>query len=984
MTRRLALVGRESELAASSRAFDELAEGRPWTLCLRGEPGIGKSRMVSELGERARGRNMLVLAGRAAELERDLPFALLADAFDNAPAFDGGRASEGGRALGGAPAELSRALDGLPRDDADQLASALPAFRRDDHGSPPLPAERHRVAGAVRALLERLARHRPVVLLLDDVHWADPASGDVLALLMHRPPRAPVLLVLATRPGRADAVTLTLTQAVRDGRGQVCDLQPLSAGDVARLLPDLPGGVRDRLYRDSGGNPFYVEELARGYTGPPSPAWGDLPGVPRVVRAALAGEVSRLPAAARLVLEGAAVAGDPFDVDLAAAAAGLSEADVLAALDALLEADLIRPTGRARQFRFRHPLVRRSVCEDTAGGWRISAHARAAEALRALGAAPARLAHHVERSARPGHLDAISALIRAADDVATAAPATAAGWYEAAVRLLPDGDEHRERRRSLLRAQGGALASAGRPAHARDVLYRLLRQMPAGAGRARVEVVEELAQLEGMWTGNAADAGKLLQQERAALGAGTPWEAAVLTLAEARNHGTSGEHTTALALAEEAAALAREAGDSVLEADAACQAADDAHCAQRSADPARRAAAEERIARAAAVVGALTDEQVTERLQMLLWLGVARAFTGDLTGGVAAGERGLVLARRSGQGLLAPSFLILHAYADEELGRIEAAQMAADEVLDNAIVSNNPQLGLWGAMIASRVALIQGRVDAALSHGEAAWAFCGVDPGSAAGWTLADARLVAGDVDGAVAVLDAFGWVEPGLWTRDRVRATDVGVRVLLAQGQIEKAASLAARAPAEAGGRCSGTFAGIMARIDASVALGRGDAATAARVAVAGADAADAAGTPLWAGQCRIIAGTALAELGRVEEARRNLRRADRELQALGAHGIREGALAALRRLGERPRGPVKPPDPGGDRLAALTAREREVAELIGSGHTNAGVARRLHLSERTVEKHVSSVLSKLGLRSRNAVGRLLTGQARTAQPPR
>ncbi|MCM4076362.1 helix-turn-helix transcriptional regulator [Paractinoplanes hotanensis] len=965
--RRLALVGRESELAATRRAFEEIAEGRAWTLCLRGEPGIGKSRLLIELGERAREHSMLLLVGRAAELERDLPFALLADTFD------------------GASVEITRALAGLQHDDVEQLASALPAFRRHGHGSPALWTERHRVAGAVRTLLELLAAHgQPVVLLLDDVHWADPATVDVLALLLHRPPRGPVLLALATRAGLTDTVALALAQAVRDGRGELRDLQPLSAEDVARLLPDLPGGVRDRLYRESGGNPFYLEELARGFAGRPTPAWGDLLGIPRVVRAALAGEVRHLSTGARLVLEGGAVAGDPFDLELAAAAADLGEADVLAGLDALLAADLLRPTGRPRRFRFRHPLVRRSVYEDSAGGWRIAAHARVAEALRALGATPARRAHHVERSARPGQLTAISELVEAAEEAAAAAPATAAGWYEAALRLLPDDAEHHERRLSLLRAQGGALASAGRPAHARDVLRRLLRLMTAGAGRARVEVVEQLAQLEGMWTGNTADADRLLEQERAALGAGTSWEAAVLTLAVARNHGTSGEHTTALVLAEEAAALARAAGDSVLEADAACEAADAAHCAQRSADPAGRAAADERILRAAALVDALTEDQVAERLQMLLWLGVARAFTGDLTGAVADGDRGLVLARRTRQGLLAPSFLILRGYADEELGRLDACQVAAEEVLDNAIVSNNPQLGLWGAMVASRIALIQGRIDAALRHGEAAWAFCGVDPGSAAGWTLADARLSAGDLDGATAALDAFGWVGPGLWTRDRVRATDVGVRVLLALGQVEKASDLAARAPAEAGGRCSGTFAGMMARIDASVALARGDAATAARVALSGAHAADAAGTPLWAGHCRILAGAALAERGRADEARRHLHDADRDLRALGAHGIRDGALAALRRLGDRPRVPTKPPDLGNDRLAALTVREREIAELVGAGHTNAGIARRLHLSERTVEKHVSSVLAKLGLRSRNAVGRLLAAQPRTVHPPR
>ncbi len=696
---------------------------------------------------------------------------------------------------------------------------------------------------------------------------------------------------------------------------------------------------------------------------------------PSAVRGALLGELHQLPESARLVLEGAAVAGDPFEPDLAAAAANLPESDVLAGLDTLQAQDLVRPTGQPRRFRFRHPLVRRAVYEASGGGWLLAAHARVAEALRVIGAVPAQRALHVERSSRPGDLDSVDLLARAAREVETFAPATAAGWYEAANRLLPDAARHDARRLELLQAQGAALATAGQPMRARDVLRRVVALMRSDGSAARLAMVEQLAQLEGMWTNNPDAARELLEAERAALGEGRSWQHAALTLALARGRATVCDHAEALALAEEARSLAKAVGDGVLEADAAAQAADSAHCALRLDDPVARAAVDRRIADAAKLIDVLSDKQQSQRQQMRFWLGVARFFTGDLVGAHSDAQRGLELARRTGHGLLAPSYLALRGIVDEEIGRLDAAEAAAQDVLDNAIVSNNPQLGLWGALLASRVALARGRVDQAIGHGQAAWEFYGTDPGSAAGWTLADARLAAGDPEGAAAALEAFGWVHPGLWTRDRIRGVDVTVRVLLERGLVEEAGAWADRAVAEAGGRHDGTFAGIHARIQASVLRARGDLAAAARVALEGANAADAAGTPLWAGHCRTLAGEALAAQGRVEEARAELRVAAAQLGERGAYGFRDAALSVLRRLGDRPRVPiVHSGREAGDPLASLTAREREVAVLVGEGNTNATIARRLHLSERTVEKHVSSVLSKLGMTSRASIVRLIT----------
>ena len=118
--------------------------------------------------------------------------------------------------------------------------------------------------------------------------------------------------------------------------------------------------------------------------------------------AALTEELGLLSKPTRALLDGAAVAGDPFEPELAAAAAGADEQTATQALDELLARDLVRPTDVPRRFRFRHPLVRRTVYETSPGGWRLDAHERCAAALEERGASPVARAHHVEHAARQG------------------------------------------------------------------------------------------------------------------------------------------------------------------------------------------------------------------------------------------------------------------------------------------------------------------------------------------------------------------------------------------------------------------------------------------------------------------------------------------------------------------------------------------------------------------------------------------------------
>ena len=155
------LVGRDSELDAVDRALDALERGEPSPLLIEGEPGIGKTRLVAELEARASARAYLVLRGSASELESDLPFWIFVDALDEYVA-------------GLDPRKLS----GLSDETLGEIAHMLPSAV--DAGEARLVHdERYRAHRAVRELLERLATPRPLVLVLDDVHWADPASVDL-------------------------------------------------------------------------------------------------------------------------------------------------------------------------------------------------------------------------------------------------------------------------------------------------------------------------------------------------------------------------------------------------------------------------------------------------------------------------------------------------------------------------------------------------------------------------------------------------------------------------------------------------------------------------------------------------------------------------------------------------------------------------------------------------------------------------------------
>ena len=367
------MVGRGEELAAIEAAVALAGRSRTGhCLAVGGGLGLGKSRLLSELEGRAESGGALVLAGRGRAYEAGAPYGVLVDALDDHLRTLDHR-------------EVARLGDGC----AEALASIFDAFESaaGEH-EPVVQAERYRAHRALRMVLARLGEARPLVVQLDDLHWADAETAELVGYLVRHPPRARVLLAIAYRPAQIGAALAdAIERGRREGRCDVLELAPLTEAQAAELLAsrgDPP--QRDQIVRESGGNPLFLEQLARMAATEPRDRGLSVDGlggdVPQPVIAALEGEFADLGASERDLLGGGSVAGEPFDIDLAAAAAGLERAEALTALDGLLARDLVRPTDSPLRFAFRHPLVHRAVYQTRPAGWRVAAHGRVAALLR--------------------------------------------------------------------------------------------------------------------------------------------------------------------------------------------------------------------------------------------------------------------------------------------------------------------------------------------------------------------------------------------------------------------------------------------------------------------------------------------------------------------------------------------------------------------------------------------------------------------------
>jgi DNA-binding NarL/FixJ family response regulator len=951
------LIGRAGKLDAFDRALDEMDRGSSVAIDLAGEPGIGKTRLLSELSARAELRGFLVLSGSASELERELPFSVFVHALDEyLESLDDDA--------------LSALEDGV----LAELAQIFPALSAPATGRTLAPQhERYRSHRAVRALLERLARSRPLVLLLDDLHWADPASCELLEALLRRPPSAAVLVAVALRPRQTpERFAAALERAHRAATLTRLEVGALTPDEARTFLGERVDAAD--LYSESGGNPFYLEQLAR------SPDRGDEGGsrgeisstsldVPPAVAASMSEELALVSDAGRLVLEGAAVAGDPFEPELAAAAAGTTEAAAMRAVDELLQLDLVRSTEVPRRFRFRHPLVRRAVYEAAGGGWRIEAHERCAEALAARGAAAAARAHHVERSARQGDVDAVATLRDAGEEAERLAPESAARWFAAALRLLPQTAPARERVELLL-VQAGALAAAGRFTDSHLAILDAAAIVPPQPSGLATTVATACAGVE-RFLGRYEQAHERLVEALRAVPEPASVESAELLIELTLNEFYRSRYEAMSEWAAQAVSSAKATGDAALTAAAL------AMPALASAMTGPTEIARSRRAEAAALVDGLSDRELSRRPDAAAWLAAAEIYLDLYPEADAHGSRALRLARATGRG--DPLFRLYPILPRVWYVRGKLAETV--ELLEGAIEAGrllgSPPALAGNLFNRSAVAVAAGDLDIALATAEeAAELTSDLDEGFVRAWAavrLAGVLLETGQPSRAVDVLVGRAGGEgltfiPGGW---RVYGLELLTRCRLAldrRGEAERTAELAEAVAADVRLPLATAWAD---RAAAVIALDAGNSAGAVERALAAADAAQAVGAPIESALSRTLAGRALAEAGARDRAVAELRRAAEAFEACGALRFRDSAERELGKLGRRPHRRTRAGESGGTSIASLTERELQVARLVVDRKTNPEIASELFLSKKTVEHHLRHIFRKLNVSSRVELAR-------------
>ena len=962
----MGLVGRSDELAALQRALDGLADGAA-AVEVVGEPGIGKTRLLGELCERADAGKALVLRAGASEMEQSVPFAVFVAALDDYLA-----------------SLNPRVFEALGEQDVAELARTFPSLAElADDTSATAGDERHRTHRAVRDLLQRLAARQPVVLALDDLHWADDASLELTSHLIRHPPQARVLLAMAMRPQPvAEHLRETLDAAVREGSAQRLELHPLAEAEAHELLGDkLEPALEAELYRESGGNPFYLEQLMRvarpkagEETSAPATAkargngGGEVSGAPGPVAAAIKRELDGLSQGARLLLRGAAVVGVTFDPELAASAAGMPSPDSLTALDEILERDLARPGEVPREFAFRHPIVRRSVYESSPPGWRLAAHGRVAEALDARRAPAVSRAPHVEASAQPGDEGAIGVLTEAGTAAAPRAPTAAAHWYEAALRLLPGDDAGR--RLGLLVPLAQALGAAGRFEESRATLEEVLLALPQDQTAVRAQVIAGCARIDQI-LGRHGEARDLLASMLDALGDEPSEEGTELKIQLASECFFTGDFEGLRRWVREALEDARAREDSA----ALAAATGLLGCAEYMVDQTQEA--RDTLDDSARLFGQLSDEQVSRRLHTLSWCGMTEVYLERFDRALALFERGLTVALNTGHGHIPTLMRFGQSLALLWQGRLDEAASRLDLATEAALLTGNRQFLSWSLWGRCWAATLAGDVAEAVRLGERATeAARGLgDPISAiAGCYLGEARLEAGEpARGREQVLVAAGGDELPLVERGfKSHWYEILTRADLAAGNVDAASQWAERAAAAADGLGIAGRSSDAARARAAVLLARGEPAAAAEAALEAVEFARAVGLPIDTGRARALAGRALAAAGETERATRELERASAELDACGAARYRDEAAGELRGLGRKVTRRAAPGS-AGEGVAALSGREREIADLAGEGMTNKEIGEALFLSPRTVETHMRRIFSKLGVSSRAQVVRAL-----------
>jgi class 3 adenylate cyclase/tetratricopeptide (TPR) repeat protein len=395
-------VGRAAELAAMEEALSGVVDGRGSAVLVIGEPGIGKSRLVAECRRRAVSgrydRPITWLEGRSLSWADGLPYGLFRDLLAG---WLGVAPDDPSDRVAASLAEAARSIEAFDQSEAELLGlvfsagRAVPATDGTD-----AEAVRERVFHAVTAILSRLGASRPLVISLEDVHWADPTSLALTERLLDAVPDAPLLVLVTRRPGVEHPSAAMIDAAVeRLGPGaRTLVLGPLSDREHQELFgsilgeDDLPDHVRRAVFETTEGNPLFLEEQIKALeeTGrlvvDRDGRWrfgeGAALDIPRTVERVLLARIDRLAPADKDVLVAASVLGREFEPALLDRLME-DERAVRPALDRLGEIDLIRAErhGADVRFRFKHALIQEAAYRSLLKRRRRELHGRAAAAI---------------------------------------------------------------------------------------------------------------------------------------------------------------------------------------------------------------------------------------------------------------------------------------------------------------------------------------------------------------------------------------------------------------------------------------------------------------------------------------------------------------------------------------------------------------------------------------------------------------------------
>ncbi|WP_411111078.1 ATP-binding protein [Streptomyces sp. c-19] len=899
------LRGREAELERLRALVEAVRDGEGGAIALiLGEPGIGKTVLLRETLSIARAHGFVVSHGRAEELHELAPLASLAS--------------------------------GLLHGDPPLLSSTDFADLAGHHDQRIWLVER------LAQLVEERSAGTPVLIAVDDVHWADPLSRFALSVMPARLLSSPVLWLLT---GRNDPELYG-----QGPRPTTLPLRPLSDTALAELARDVLGGdVPTRvaeLLDGAGGNPFLAAEMltgiaASGADTPVQPSGADTPEPPERLVLGVRDRLADLRPDTLHFLRIGSVLGRAFSLADAAALCGRPASGLSAEVDEALAAALLHDDGE--RLLFRHDLLRQAVYADLAPSVRRALHREAASRLVAAGRSSTDAVPHLLKSAEPGDQEAIGLLGTAAADVSAVMPDLAADLAVRALELVPP---HAPMMFDVGERAIVALTRAGRYTQARDTGDTLLARQPS------LDVFARLQSVLGDTLWHLDDVHELTRRSTAALAAVTdPVIRARLTARQAlaRSRGSdlgAARETGERALAEAARSGDREArvlalwglGEIALNA-GDCAAAVEHHTALSVFD------------------AAFLPEEAVARIHMDDFDTVRR------------------LLRTADDAPLRPAMLIwAQGTLNMGLGRLDDAD--ADLVTAERLEAD---LHVPGNLVNIRVnrgilALLRGDGEAAREHLDVVRATVADRPNTGNHAThryfeavVADA---AGDHAAAAELVRSVQRDHPFLrWRLLRPHVVQA-VRIALRGGDRNLAEDLAAQAAEHA-------------TRNPSVPTAQGTAAHAAGLVNADHALLERAVRILLTGPRPLSLAAASADLGRAllaagdPAATTALTRAHDIYAQAGADAeadrVRADPERATHRSGRRT-GRLRPrPGQGWD---ALTASERKVARLIAAGHTNRSAAETLVVSPHTVNTHLASIFRKLSVRSRVHLARIVLAE--------